>query len=90
MSKILFSPFTFNLTVLAVRPPYGMYIENTRRLFVSHYDTQKGVGKKYNFLMAFKDVPISGKLLSMLIGSWCMTTTKRSSTVVIILTVFER
>jgi hypothetical protein len=32
----------------------GMYNENTKQLFVYHYDTQKGVGKKYNLSYGFQ------------------------------------
>jgi hypothetical protein len=33
---------------------FGMFNETTEQLFVYHYDTQKGVGKKYNFSYGFK------------------------------------
>jgi hypothetical protein len=32
----------------------GIYNENTHELFVYHWDTQKGVGKKYNLSRGFK------------------------------------
>lgn len=53
---------SFSAEVRAVRPVgttdetgqwHGMYNETTKQLFVYHYDTQKGVGKKYNFSYGF-------------------------------------